>query len=105
MTSSTRPTHRRTLWYAALASVALAAVVLVWILGPRLAGPPRTITLATGLEGGAYAELGPRYQRILARNGIKVRLLPTGGDIDNLAKLHDRRLDVSAAFVQGGIAT
>jgi TRAP transporter TAXI family solute receptor len=100
-----RPTHRRALWYAALASVAVAAAVVVWILGPRLAGPPRTITLATGLEGGAYAELGPRYQKILARSGIKVRLLPTGGDIDNLAKLRDRRLDVSAAFVQAGIAT
>jgi TRAP transporter TAXI family solute receptor len=88
-----------------LASVVAATVAAIWILVPRLAGPPRTITLATGLEGGAYAELGPRYQKILARSGITVHLLPTGGDVDNLAKLGDRHLDVSAAFVQAGIAT
>jgi TRAP transporter TAXI family solute receptor len=88
-----------------LASVVAATVAAIWILVPRLAGPPRTITLATGLEGGAYAELGPRYQKILARSGITVHLLPTEGDVDNLAKLGDRHLDVSAAFVQAGIAT
>ncbi len=84
---------------------AVAAVAALWVLGPRLAGPPRTLTLATGLEGGDYAALGPRYQTILARKGITVRLLPTGGDIDNLARLHDSASDVSAAFVLAGIAT
>lgn len=100
-----RPTHRRVFWYAALAGVVAATLAAMWILGPRFAAPPRTITLATGLEGGAYAELGPRYQKILARNGVTVRLLRTGGDVDNLAKLRDRRSDVSAAFVQAGIVT
>jgi TRAP transporter TAXI family solute receptor len=105
VTTSTRPTGHRLIWYAVLAAVVAGTLVAVWILGPRLAGPPRTITLATGLEGGAYAELGPRYQKILARSGITVRLLPTAGDVDNLAKLRDRRSDVSAAFVQAGIPT
>lgn len=104
MTSSTRLNLRRPLVYAALAVGAAAAVAALWVLGPRLAGPPRTLTLATGLEGGDYAALGPRYQKILARNGITVRLLPTGGDVDNLAKLHDSTSDVSAAFVLAGIA-
>ena len=105
MTPLTRLTSRRLLWYAVLASVVVGTLVAIWILGPRLAGPPRTITLATGLEGGAYAALGPRYQKILARSGITVRLLPTGGDVDNLARLRDRRSGVSAAFVQAGIPT
>lgn len=101
----TRPTHRRLLFYAGLAGVVAAAVAVTWTLGPRFAAPPRTITLATGLPGGAYAELGPRYQRVLARNGVTVRLLPTAGDVDSLAKLRDRRSDVSVAFVQAGIVT
>ncbi len=105
MTPSTRLTSRRLLWYAVLASVVVGTLVAIWILGPRLAGPPRTITLATGLEGGAYAALGPRYQKILARSGVTVSLLPTGGDVDNLARLRDRRSGVSAAFVQAGIPT
>ena len=61
--------------------------------------------MATGLAGGAYAELGPRYQKILAKSGITVRLLATGGDVDNLDKLGDQRSGVSAAFVQAGLAT
>lgn len=101
----TRPTHRRLLFYAGLAGVVAAAVAVTWSLGPRFAAPPRTITLATGLPGGAYAELGPRYQKVLARNGVTVRLLPTAGDVDSLAKLRDRRSDVSVAFVQAGIVT
>src|SRR5271165_2963876 len=75
------------------------------MLGPRLAAPPWTITLATGPAGGAYAELGPLYQKILARDGIKVRLLTTAGDVENLAKLRDVNSGVSAAFVEAGIVS
>jgi len=96
---------RRALWWAAFALLFLVAATLVWALGPRLAVPPRTITLATGPQGGAYAELGPRYQRALARDGITLRLLPTAGDVENLAKLRDPASGVSAAFVEAGIAT
>lgn len=105
VTSYVRPTRRRRRVYAAFVLAAVAAAAALWVLGPRLAGPPRTLSLATGLEGGDYAALGPRYQKILARNGITVRLLPTGGDLDNLAKLHDSTSAVSAAFVLAGIAT
>jgi TRAP transporter TAXI family solute receptor len=105
VTSSLRLTGHRRLRYAAVALVAATAVATIWTLGPRLATPPQTITLATGPNGGAYAELGPRYQRILARNGITLRLLPTGGDVDNLLKLRDPKSGVSVAFVQAGIAT
>ncbi|MGO8970405.1 MAG: TAXI family TRAP transporter solute-binding subunit [Myxococcaceae bacterium] len=104
VTPSPRPSVRRLRWYLALAGVVAATLAALWFLGPRLAGPPRTITLATGLDGGAYAALGPRYQKILARSGITVRLLPTHGDVDNLSKLRDPRSGVSAAFVQAGIA-
>ena len=100
---SQRPLQRRHLWYGTAALVAVVLVALGWVLGPRLALPPRSITLATGPEGGAYAELGPRYVEILRRSGITVRLLATGGDVDNLAKLRDPKSGVSAAFVQAGI--
>jgi len=105
VTSSTRTTGRRLGVYVALVVAAVAAVAALWVLGPALAGPPRTLTLATGLDGGDYAALGPRYQEILARHGITVRLLPTGGDVDNLNKLQDSTSEVSAAFVLAGIAS
>ncbi|MDI1259223.1 TAXI family TRAP transporter solute-binding subunit [Aquabacterium sp.] len=68
-----------------------------WWLDPQ---PPRTVTLATGPAGSAYAEFGQRYAQALARDGIQVKLLPTDGPVGNLQALRERRADV--AFVRGG---
>jgi TRAP-type uncharacterized transport system substrate-binding protein len=67
--------------------------------------PPRTVTMATGAAGGANHELGLRYQEILARSGVRLRLVNTTGGLDNLARLRDRRSGVQVAFVQGGTTT
>ena len=83
--------------------VALIAVgVLVaayWWLDPQ---PPKTVTLATGPEGSAYAEFGQRYAQALARNGITVQQLATEGSLANLRAL--RQGTAGAAFVRGGSA-
>jgi hypothetical protein len=47
--------------------------------------PPRTVTMATGAAGGANHELGLRYREILARSGVRLRLVNTTGGLDNLA--------------------
>ncbi len=99
----TRLVSQRKLRYVGLGFLAVVTVVAVWILAPRLAPPPRTITMATGPVGTAYAELGLRYQQILARDGIKVRLLATAGDVENLARLRDPHSEVGATFVEAGI--
>ena len=56
----------------------LAAGLLVaayWWLQPQ---PPKTVRLATGPAGSAYAGFGQRYVQALAREGITVQLIPTG---------------------------
>lgn len=68
-----------------------------WWLDPQ---PPRTVTLATGPAGSAYAEFGQRYARALARDGIGVQLLSTDGPVGSLQALREGRADV--AFVRGG---
>lgn len=80
----------------------IAAGVLVgayWWLDPQ---PPKTLTLATGPSGSAYAEFGQRYAQALAREGITVKLLPTEGSLANLQAL--RAGEADAAFVRGGSA-
>jgi TRAP transporter TAXI family solute receptor len=67
--------------------------------------PPRTIVMATGSEGGAYHAIGKRYQEILAREGVRLRLRPTGGAVENLALLRNPRSGVSVALLQGGTTT
>ncbi len=91
---------------AALAVVLAAALGWIgWVLGQRETLPPRAIVLATGPEGGAYAEVGARYRAILARKGLDVRLRATEGDRENLALLQDPRSGVSVAFLQSGTTT
>lgn len=68
-----------------------------WWLDPQ---PPRTVTLATGPAGSAYADFGQRYAQALARDGIRVQLLATDGPLANLQALREGRADV--AFVRGG---
>ncbi len=67
--------------------------------------PPRSVTMATGPEGGAYHELGKRYRKILARDGVDLRLQPTAGALENLAQLGDPRSAVSVGYLQGGITS
>lgn len=68
-----------------------------WWLDPQ---PPRTVTLAVGPSGSAYAEFGRRYAQALAKDGIHVQLLVSDGPAANLQALRDGRADV--AFVRGG---
>lgn len=77
-------------------AIACAAFILLQTM------PPRTVVMATGPEGGAYFEIAKRYHAILARSGVELRLVPTGGALENLALLRDPRSGVSVALLQGG---
>ncbi len=79
-----------------LLAVGLLALAYWW-LDPN---PPRRVTLATGPAQSAYAEIGARYRKALARSGIEVVLLPTAGSSDNLALVQQGQADIG--FVQGG---
>ena len=67
--------------------------------------PPRTIVMATGAKGGANFEWGMRYREILAKEGVKLQLLPTSGGLENLSRLRDPHSGVSVGFIQGGTTT
>jgi len=93
---------RLALVVAAVAVAVVAAAVWMYIAyGGML--PPRTLVMATGPEGSAYREFGARYRDILARAGVELRLLPTAGAVENLARLRDPRSGVGVAFVEAGI--
>jgi len=94
----------RALWLTVVAIVAVVAglAVLVTVLFPP---PPRVIVMATGAPGSAYQRLGERYRGVLARSGVKLRLLQTAGSVENLAKLQDPKSGVSVALVQSGLTS
>jgi TRAP transporter TAXI family solute receptor len=65
--------------------------------------PPRSLRLATGVPGGVYADIGERYKKIFADEGITLDLVPSQGATANLALLADPASEVDAAFIQGGV--
>ncbi len=63
--------------------------------------PPRTVFMTTGPADSAHHAFGLRYQTILAREGIELRLLVSIGEVENLKRLGDPRSGVSVGFVLG----
>ena len=93
---------RRHRLLASAIAVAIAMVLLWLVLALLRPLPPHTVVMATGPASGAYAAVGLRYRDILAHEGIDLRLLPTAGALENLAKLQDPRSRVSVGFLQAG---
>jgi TRAP-type uncharacterized transport system substrate-binding protein len=85
----------------ALFACLIAFAVLLAVLSPA---PPRTVKMATGAPGSAYAEFGERYREHLGRHGVTLQLVPTNGAVDNVRMLGEASSGVSVAFVQGGLA-
>ena len=73
----------------------------IWLIHPA---PPKTITIATGPEHSNFWNVAERYKKILARDGVTVKIVASEGSLDNLHKLVDSASGVDVAFVQGGIA-
>ncbi len=87
--------------YLPITLVVVAGFLFTWqFVDPA---PPKAVTLAAGMEGGAYAEYGARYKEILARKGIALTVRHTAGAKENIDLLLDPESGVSIAFVQGGI--
>jgi len=73
-----------------LLAFASGASVLLWA-----SVPPRAVSISTGAPGEAYQEFAERYRAILKKSGVELRLLPSAGAVENLARLLDRSSGVS----------
>lgn len=78
-----------------LAFVVCTAIVLNVLL------PPKTVLMATGPQGGAYAKVARQYAHILQRDGIILERIHTNGSAENADLLEDGKVDVT--FLQAGI--
>ncbi len=80
--------------------VILTSIIIVYHFKP-----PDHLVMTTGYEGGAYAIFGERYQQILARENIHLKLLTSSGSVENLKRLNDKSYRVDAGFVQDGTSS
>jgi TRAP-type uncharacterized transport system substrate-binding protein len=82
-------------------SIALVSMLLIYYFVRPI--PPDTLTMTTGMEGGSFIVFAERYRQVLARDGIRVNLIPSSGMVENLRLLSDDSHGVDASFVQGAI--
>jgi len=64
--------------------------------------PPKSFSIATGREDGAYYRFAKEYKKLLKKEGITLKIYPTAGSVEALKLLDAGKVDV--AFVQGGTA-
>ena len=63
---------------------------------------PSTLTITSGPEGSSFSRNAERYQKILAKEGVTLNILPSEGSTQNLKRLLDPKIDVDVGFVLGG---
>ncbi len=80
--------------------IAVIAVV-VWLVDPA---PPRAITISAGPRDSSFMQMAEGYRTVLARNGVKLKIVESDGSVQNLQRLLDPKSKVDLAFVQGGVA-
>ena len=91
-------------WSVILCVILLIVLFLSWMSFRFLRPfPPKTLIIATGMEGGSYTAFGDLYRQVLARDGIHVVLRPTSGAVENVKLLKDRSQAVVAGFIQGTV--
>jgi hypothetical protein len=89
---------------AALAAALLLGLVICFALFWFVhATPPRVIVITAGTAGSSFETNAVRYQQILARSGLTLKILPSRGSLENLERLQDPSVQVDVGFVQGGI--
>src|SRR3972149_1614667 len=84
--------------------VLITAVVIVTAYWQRRPAPPNPNTSISGPTGSVFQRTAEKYQKILARNGVKLQILSSEGSVDNLKKLNDPTVRVDVGFVQGGVS-
>jgi hypothetical protein len=98
--------YSRTFWLALAQSlgpvliiVAIAVFAAMHFIRPA---PPDNLTLASGAPGSRFNLAAQQYQKILAHNGITLKIIATEGSLDNLKRLLDANSGVDIALVQAG---
>ncbi len=88
--------------------LALGAALLVlayWLSSRFNPAPPRHITFSAGSTGGAYDAYAKAYAADLAKQGVKVTVLPSAGSLENLDNLLSDKPKADVALVQSGVAS
>lgn len=94
--------YGRSFIWSLIVIAATGLLTCMLVFGFINAAAPTSLTIASGPENGSFARAAKKYQAILAREGVKLTIVPSEGSADNLNKLADPKSRVDVGFVQGG---
>jgi hypothetical protein len=83
-------------------ALVIAVALVFWLVDPA---PPRTLTISAGQADSSFYAIARDYAKILARNGVTLKVLPSDGSVQNLDRLLDPHQHVDLGLVEGGIAS
>jgi len=96
-------------WWAFAQTVGPAVLLCAALIWATLhffsSAPPHTLTISSGPKGSNFETIAQRYSRILARNGIKLKVVESAGSLDNLNRMSDPKSHVDIALVQSGVSS
>lgn len=88
--------------FSAIIFTALVIVIAAFLF--FYFAPPNTIIITSGDEGSSFQRNSEKYAKILARNGVKMKVLKSEGSLQNLERLENPSFRVDVGFVQTGVA-
>jgi len=86
---------------AIIFTVTVLMIAAFWFF---YSAPPNTIIMTSGDDGSLFQRNAEKYAKILARKGVKLKILPSEGSLENLERLQDPKVHVDVGFVQAGVA-
>lgn len=81
-----------------LVGLAISAAGLVFMTSTA----PNSITITSGPKGSVFQKNAEKYKKILAREGVTLKILSSEGSVDNFKKLSNPKVAVDVGFVLGG---
>ena len=90
--------------------ISIASIVAVCLTASAAAflflntAAPRTLTITSGPADSTFYRNAEKYQKILAREGVTLKILSSDGSPENLKRLADPKMHVDIGFVLGGAA-
>ena len=92
----------KTATISALILIALVTVLIVFLFVHS--APPKTIIMTSGDDNSMFYKIADKYSKVLARNGVKLKIIKSEGSLENLERLSNPSYRVDVGFVQAGLA-
>jgi TRAP-type uncharacterized transport system substrate-binding protein len=90
--------------YATISALILIALVTVLIVFLFIrSAPPKTIIMTSGDDGSMFYRIAGKYAKVLARNGVQLKIIKSEGSLENLERLLNPSYRVDVGFVQSGL--